>query len=353
MNLRLALFLAAAMLAGCERPPVLTVQSGYRGTGQDQVINPRLMAERQAAQQPPEASPPAPEEGPKASQVFQNVKVLGHLSVGQFTRVMTTMTQAVAPNQGCAYCHNVQNFADDSLYTKVVARRMVQMTQHINADWKAHVANTGVTCYTCHRGNNVPQQAWFAPLDDRQALRLAGSKAGQNAPSDAGGGTSLPLDPFSTFLKDDQNIRVQGPTALPTGNRSSIKQAEWNYSLMTHMSNSLGVNCTFCHNSRSWQSWEQSTPQRAVAWHGIRMARDLNVTYLEPLTSNFPVNRLGPQGDVAKVNCATCHQGANKPLYGARMLDANPELAGPGPAPVALATSLSAAAAAAVAAPAK
>jgi mono/diheme cytochrome c family protein len=25
-------------------------------------------------------------------------------------------------------------------------------------------------------------------------------------------------------------------------------------------------------------------------------------------------------GDVAKVNCATCHQGAYKPLYGASML---------------------------------
>ncbi|RYF33383.1 MAG: photosynthetic reaction center cytochrome c subunit, partial [Comamonadaceae bacterium] len=345
MNLRLAFLLAAALLAGCERPPVKTVQTGYRGTGMEQVINPRLLADRQAAQPVPDALPAAPADGPKAGQVFQNVKVLGNLSVGEFTRVMTAMTQWVAPNQGCVYCHNPQNFADDSLYTKVVARRMVQMTQHINADWKAHVANTGVTCYTCHRGNNVPQQAWFAPLDDRQALRLAGSKAGQNAPSEAGGGTSLPLDPFTAFLKEDQNLRVIGPTALPTGNRSSTKQAEWNYSLMTHMSNSLGVNCTFCHNSRSFASWQASTPQRAVAWHGIRMARDINVTYLEPLTANFPVNRLGPKGDVAKVNCATCHQGANKPLYGASMLSAHPELAGPGP--VALAGSLSAAAAAA------
>ena len=44
------------------------------------------------------------------------------------------------------------------------------------------------------------------------------------------------------------------------------------------------------------------------------MVRDLNKDYLEPLTDVFPANRLGPTGDVAKVNCATCHQGVDKPL---------------------------------------
>jgi photosynthetic reaction center cytochrome c subunit len=41
----------------------------------------------------------------------------------------------------------------------------------------------------------------------------------------------------------------------------------------------------------------------------------------------FPAERLGPQGDVAKLNCATCHQGAFKPLYGQSMLKDHPELA--------------------------
>jgi len=63
-----------------------------------------------------------------------------------------------------------------------------------------------------------------------------------------------------------------------------------------------------------------------TAWHGIRMARDLNNAYLEPLTATFPAQRLGPKGDVAKINCATCHQGAWKPLYGAGMAKAHPEL---------------------------
>jgi photosynthetic reaction center cytochrome c subunit len=56
-----------------------------------------------------------------------------------------------------------------------------------------------------------------------------------------------------------------------------------------------------------------------VAWHGIRMARDLNNSYLLPLGKTLPANRLGPTGDAPKVACATCHQGVNKPLYGATM----------------------------------
>jgi photosynthetic reaction center cytochrome c subunit len=148
--------------------------------------------------------------------------------------------------------------------------------------------------------------------------------------------SSLPSDPFTPFLLDSLDIRVNGDTALPNGNRHSIKQAEWTYGLMTHMSTALGVNCTYCHNSRSFSSWEGNPPQRVTAWHGIRMARELNLNYLEPLTATFPSQRKGEMGDVAKLNCATCHQGAYKPLNGAPMIKNHPELVGkPAPAQVA------------------
>jgi len=94
------------------------------------------------------------------------------------------------------------------------------------------------------------------------------------------------------------------------------------------MANSLGVNCTYCHNSRAWADWDQSTPQRTVAWYGIRMARGLNNQYLVPLTEVFPTNRKGPLGDVAKINCQTCHQGVYKPYFGESMAKAYPELQG-------------------------
>jgi len=95
---------------------------------------------------------------------------------------------------------------------------------------------------------------------------------------------------------------------------------------MTHFSGALGVNCTYCHNSRAWGLWNESTPQRVTAWYGIRMARDLNNNYLVPLQPVFPPARLGVTGDAPKVNCATCHQGVYKPLFGAQMAQAFPEL---------------------------
>jgi photosynthetic reaction center cytochrome c subunit len=69
-----------------------------------------------------------------------------------------------------------------------------------------------------------------------------------------------------------------------------------------------------------------STPQRATAWYGIRMVRDLNNNYIMPIASEFPPIRLGPMGDAPKIYCATCHQGTNKPLYGAPQLPNYPEL---------------------------
>jgi len=203
---------------------------------------------------------------------------------------------------------------------------MLVMTQTVNSEWQTHVGKTGVTCFTCHRGEPVPKEIWFKPIAPRGANSFAGEKAGQNEPAPSVDLASLPNDPFTPFLLGSENIRVAGTEALPAGNHQSIKQAEWTYGLMIHMSKSLGVNCTQCHNTRSLGSWESSSPPRLTAWYGIRMARELNTQFLEPLTDTFPVGRRGPGGDVAKVNCATCHQGAHKPLYGAQMAKFHPEL---------------------------
>jgi photosynthetic reaction center cytochrome c subunit len=324
------------LLSACERPPMDSVQRGYRGTGMVQVYNPRTIEQNEELHAAPMVMPPASPDGPKAGKTYQNVKVLGDLSVAQFTQLMVNMTSWVAPNEGCVYCHNPANFAEDSKYTKVVARRMIEMTQHINSGWKNHVAETGVTCYTCHRGQPVPAQIWFKEPPQANGADFIGGRAGQNLAAPSVGLSSLPSDPFTPFLLGNLDIRVNGTTALPTGNRHSIKQAEWTYGLMTHMSSALGVNCTYCHNSRSFSSWEGNPPQRATAWHGIRMARELNLNYLEPLTATFPSHRKGELGDVAKLNCATCHQGAYKPLNGAPMIKNHPELVGkPAPAQVA------------------
>jgi photosynthetic reaction center cytochrome c subunit len=319
---------AGIVLGTTERPPMESVQRGYRGTGMDEIYNPRFVAKLREENVVPAYLPRLPDAGGKAGTIYKNVQVLKDVSVGNFTRLMASITNWVAPTQGCAYCHDVNNMASDALYTKVVARRMIQMVQHVNADWQTHVAQTGVTCYTCHRGQPVPSNIWFHNPGPVQAGGYAQAPIGKNHPTTVlqAGASSLPLDAFTPFLEQDKDIRVEAADALPGGDNSSIKQTDWTYALMFHISGALGVNCTFCHETRSFRDWSQSTPQRVTAWYGIRMVQDLNVNYLDSLQGVFPPARLGPEGDVAKVNCATCHQGVYKPLFGVSMAKDFPEL---------------------------
>lgn len=323
------------LTAGCDKPPLQTVepvQRGYRGLGMVEMYSPSVIEKLAVTQKSPEASPATPEAGVKASSIYQNVQVLKDLDISEFNRLMVSITEWVAPQQGCSYCHADGDLAADTVYTKVVARRMLEMTRHINSDWKAHVAETGVTCYTCHQGQPVPTNIWFADAGPKGASsKMVASRAGQNTPAPAVGLTSLPFDPFSLYLEKDKAVGVISKTALPVkgANPTDLKDAEATKGLMIHISQALGVNCTYCHNTRAFAEWDASTPQRVTAWHGIRLARDLNVNYLNPLRDTFPANRLGPQGDAPKVNCATCHNGVYKPLFGVSLAKEYPSLKKP------------------------
>ncbi len=297
----------ALALAGCigERQTD-TVQVGYRGVALEQNYT-RGDVQKQFAQvkipktlAPAGASPPGP-------LPWQNVQVLNDISVAEFNRTMIAMSTWVAGTGNCAYCHNVANFASDTLasgkplYTKVVARRMLQMTRQINGQYSAHVKNTGVTCYTCHLGKPLPNGLWFY--------------SSQN-------------DYLRHYL-DRDGARVVSQTVAPSNaNRSSVKQTEWTYSLMISQSKSLGVNCTYCHNTRQFASWTQAPPQRVTAYYGIQMMRDVNSNYLSPLQSVYPAVRLGSMGDAPKAQCITCHNGNYKPLYGAQMAKHYPAIWG-------------------------
>ncbi len=332
--LALGLVGTVAALFSLERPGMVTAQLGFRGTGMEAVVNPRLVA----ANAPRHVAPPAIEAadptGDRASSIYENVPLLGHLSIEQFGRVMQAMTEWIYPGegetQGCNGCHVPGNFADESMYQKTVSRRMLQMVQMINVQQTAHVGATGVTCYTCHRGQAVPAEVWFE-TPNTATTALGGQAAGQNRPMPRTGQSSLPFDVFTPFLLGDAPIRVIDQVSRSAPTAASIQQTEWTYGLMMHMSTGLGANCTFCHNSRAFSDWEQSPPQRVVAWHGIRMTRVINAEYINPLQPVFPPHRLGPEGDPLKVNCATCHQGVNRPLNGAQMLRDYPELMPPTP----------------------
>ncbi len=337
----LALLAPALLLAGCEIGTKTVSQAGPRGAGLMQVSDKSSAPKVGVVPDPPYPLTPDMLQGPRASETYQNVKVLGDLSTEEFNYTMASITNWVSPdgaveNGGCTYCHNVENMASDEKYTKIVARKMLQMTRAINSQWKPHFAlsanasagNAGVTCWTCHRGQPVPAYNWSSAVADPKTITA--NKHGQNTPGlQSIGYASLPYDPFTSYLEGKENIRVQATRPLPTDHVASIGSTEKTYALMMHMSTGLGVNCTYCHNTQSLGNWSISEPQRVSAWYGIRMVRDVNNNYINALMGVWPANRLGPAGDPKKVVCATCHQQINKPLGGYPMLKDYPGLKGP------------------------
>ena len=271
------------------------------------------------------------EDAELAKDVYENVQVLGDLDVDNFNRLMLAITEWVSPEEGCAYCHGDEGeFANDDLYTKVVSRKMIQMTWAINDEWSGHVGETGVNCYSCHRGQNVPSEIWFEVHPTVEVME--GWGAVQNRVTELSQFSSLPSDALPKLLVEDGAINVHDlePRVIAEPGDPTWQDTERTYSLMNYFSNSLNANCNFCHNSRAFYDGAQVTPQWATAYVGIDMVRDVNNTYLIPLKDTYPENRLGPvHGDAPKAACKTCHKGYTKPLQGLPMLTEWPELAAP------------------------
>ena len=104
-----------------------------------------------------EAQPPTPTvvESP-------NVKVLTGLFAQQFQEEMNFMVQALGVS--CNTCHTRGNFASEEKPEKLKARQMLEMTKAINKqffpDYKPKEGESvlgRITCYTCHKGDNVPK----------------------------------------------------------------------------------------------------------------------------------------------------------------------------------------------------
>ena len=334
-----AVFAAALIVTWGQPFATKSMQTGPRGTG---MSVPEFVAEIEAADPTIEdyytEEPYVPEGGEAlAKDVYENVQVLGDLTEDNFNRLMNAMTQWIAPEEGCAYCHgdvDLSEYGKDDLYTKVVSRRMIQMTQNINENWDGHVnANevVGVNCYTCHRGQHVPSDIWFkiTPV----LASVEGWNGNQNRATSLSQYTSLPSDALEKYLLEDNPINVHSLESRVAGrpgvdDYASIQDTERTYSLMNYVSNSLGVNCLFCHNSRAFYSGEEVTPQWATEGLGIIMVQEMNNEYLVPLRDVYPAERLGPiYGDAPKAACKTCHKGYQQPLQGLNMIDDWPELA--------------------------
>jgi hypothetical protein len=96
-------------------------------------------------------------EGPARRRPMPEPKNLQVLKIPASELIPTMRAYSAALGVRCSFCHVEGNFAADDKPQKKMARRMISMTQDINArfeDNKVHV-----TCYTCHRGDEEPKTA--------------------------------------------------------------------------------------------------------------------------------------------------------------------------------------------------
>ncbi len=298
-------------------------------------------AEGAENQPPPKIPVQAPDTRP-ASAVYKNLQATPGMSASDFMRLQVAMTAWVSPKQGCGFCHVAGDFASDAKPQKGAARVMLSMTRHINAAWASHVGTEGVTCYSCHRGQPVPSEVWYQsppdpghPMIDRQEdfdERATTVRA------------FFPNEGFEEYLLQATPGLAQSYTALPTKEVASQIEFKRLYEVMMQMSDGIGVNCDFCHNSRAFFDWRQSTPNRWVGYSGIQLTRDINRNYLLNVGALEPLDRAklgdtrylslefrqrGPRKGNGLADCATCHHGSPTPLMGANLTADFPTLAGP------------------------
>lgn len=306
-------------------PPIVSQEHGPAALEMVTFTDPRRV---QPLNYVPEPLPAAASGGPMARDVYQNVQVLTGLSQAEFDRLMVAMTQWVSPKQGCAYCHDPQGgYASEALPAFKVSRQQIRMTVAMNTDWGNHLAPSGVTCHTCHRGEPVPPRVWYRQPEPHHAGLLGKPRPWHiDAPTIR---QFFPSKPFEEWALDKDSAHLQSEAALPGEPGSGVakeQKAEDLYLYMMQMSDALGVNCGYCHNSRAFFDWKQSTPNRLVAWWAMGQTADLNKTWIEPLADLLPKERLGLLGDAGKVECGTCHIGNQKPLGGFGLLAHYPAL---------------------------
>jgi hypothetical protein len=105
---------------------------------------------------------------PRVEQGNKNIKVLNGMPESQLIPAMKFFT--VSLGVACDYCHVSKNGqleapADDKK-TKRIARAMIKMVMEVNAT--TFREDMQISCYTCHRGQPIPQSAPNIPV----ALKL-------------------------------------------------------------------------------------------------------------------------------------------------------------------------------------
>jgi photosynthetic reaction center cytochrome c subunit len=233
---------------------------------------------------------------------------------------------ATAPSHGGSFDAAIHS---KDPHMQAVTRAMTDMTQAINTKWRSHVGAQGVTCFTCHRNQAIPPETWFPRVPKETPPMVATSENWNETAQTVR--NFFPDNGWALYFLQNEPIHVQSKTALRIGTVAPQLVAKRVYEFMMQMSNDIGVNCGYCHNSRAMADWNQSTPNRWTGYTAIQMTRDIDQHFLfnqadlflqtrEYLKQNslvVPPDRRVSDAAPGLIVCASCHYGHTKPETGA------------------------------------
>jgi len=201
-----------------------------------------------------------------AEDVYQHVEIFKGKPAVRLLPAMDALRGLLGVD--CSHCHTPIDWANESKPTKEKARTHFRMIGYINHNYFAD--KNGATCWTCHRGNAKPA-AW--QRDEARVQRVA---ALMHVPDDAGS------KPAEQVFKNIRSLK-----GVPAGRFPII---------MSMFSESLGVECSHCHNQSDFSSDEKPTKVKAR-----KMLTMVTATLREYYGGSGPIG------------CYTCHQAKVKP----------------------------------------
>lgn len=260
-----------------------------------------------------------------------NVVVLQGMTTAQIWGYMQQYVSG-ALGVGCQYCHNINNFASDEYPQKTAARNMLRLVNDMNAQFIVNLPNwrgNYVQCATCHNSQpinmdpvgerfigSVPPINVTVDLLDSQGQEILDPAA---KPEEVRGRVPLKqailyyVYNYQVWLPYDPTNEASGRGSLALtyeGGRTQ-EQVNINQNVMNLMAWSLGVGCTYCHNSRNFVAYETnpagtlSNPEYAL--NKLKAQRMLLMTTW--LNENWAKYGALPKTDVPDIGPAGFHDG--------------------------------------------
>jgi photosynthetic reaction center cytochrome c subunit len=197
----------------------------------------------------------------------QNIQVLTGMNTEQLWNYMQRMSAGLGVS--CQYCHNIQNYSDYTIVQKTSGLRMLQLVQDLNAQYIVNLPNwrgNYIQCDTCHNNEaiNLPAvstqfQQSTPPIDvtvqplDAQGMPVTDTMEMSLKEASLYYYYNYQIwDPFDV----GEYASGRGSLALTYPGGRTQDQVTINQNTMNSNSWSLGVGCTYCHNSRNFYAYE-------------------------------------------------------------------------------------------------